>query len=115
MNRPRTAEEKKAASERSRDHWTRVRCAAKLLNLPTSAINKAWDLVSPYYEYLEDEQATREEVRQLVLDQYPDLKPPDLEGRIKIMMWAIRKCEGADKARDAFERACSALGEADNQ
>ena len=32
-------------------------------------------------------------------------EPPDLEARVKIMLWAIRTCGGIDLAQDALERA----------
>lgn len=114
MNRPRTEEEKEEARVRTREHWSRVRRAAKLLKFPTSAINKSWQGIEPFYDQLDD-QAVREDARQVVLNRCPELRSPDLAGRIKIMMWAIRKCEGEDKARDAFERACRALSDEDGQ
>lgn len=36
-------------------------------------------------------------------------EPPDLDGRIKIMLWAIKTCGSVEKAEDALGRAVRSL------
>jgi len=124
-----TKEQKKATSEKMTAHWRRVRAVAEIITAPASEVNSAWSqlkergLVNPI---LIGEEGALEKARMLLTERKASGRVTipkggyakkqvqiyeNLNARVSGMLWTIRRCGDIDLARDAFERAMSAVEE----
>lgn len=117
-----TAKQRAERSASSRAYWEKMTKAVEVLTrqegmakLTRGACSRFWSRLERW-EIDEDlllaGDATQVELlRERLRECEPKLLQPDLPGRVKLMMWAIRECGSAELARDALERAAVALGD----
>lgn len=120
MGRPRTDEEKAAASERQLAHWKTIRAIAKKTSVRAEFVAMHWKQIKPIAEeVISGDRVAVAMVRGLVAQDATAQRlratpvspgPPGMEKRVQIMRWAIRTCgQDVGLAREAFDKAASEL------
>lgn len=123
MGRPLSDDEKAARSERGRAHWAIVKSVAAKASIRTEFVAQHWSQIKPIaadvisgdalaIAMLRDlvAQESAELRRRVALSRSPVDAPPDMDGMVKIMRWAIRTCgQDIELARVAFVRAAATL------
>lgn len=123
MGRPLSDDEKAARSERGRAHWATVKSVAAKASIRTEFVAQHWSQIKPVAtDVISGDamaiamlrglvaQESAELRRRAALSRSPVSAPPDMDGMVRIMKWAIKTC-GADieLARMAFVKAASTL------
>ncbi len=131
-SRSKTEEEKVAASTQMKRHWRRCEAWGEVLGVTKMEMNDHWSccikphldaglpgVKTAYTDHLLRNAQHSERMENLRASVYVEkyyvarLKKtdeiPELDQRIKIMLWSIRTCGGVENAKDALDRAIKAL------
>lgn len=134
-SRSKTEEEKATASTQMKRHWRRCEAWGEVLGVTKTEMNDHWSCcIKPnleggvpvvgmaYADHLLRNAQHSERMEnfrsRVYVEKYNVVRPrrpkktdeiPELDQRIKIMLWSIRTCGGVENAKDALDRAVKAL------
>lgn len=117
-----TPEERRARSDKQLAYWARIRAVAKAAGVNYVKLAAAWQQIKPIADDVLAGNALAIAMVKGELRPMPrpttgwrgppkpsDETRPDIAERVKIMMWAIKTCGGAEEAAEAFDRAIQAV------